>query len=466
MAFLWLKNLFKGKDKTLTLSSPFYPSDKKVRSFTYSFNIDDFKKDSDVYSDTLARISLAKAMASYNGDGPYESRDRHIRAFHQTLGFTHIESNKYYQSKPQYNSVGIQIGYRFIRKGLVKMSLLSVAIRSGHYEREWDSNFRFGLEGHHEGFLEAAKMAYLFLLEYIEKHQLNRYRQMKIWISGYSRGGAVTNLLAAKLKSIASNLEDTIFDAPPLPLKKKAKLEIYAYTFESPSPAIIVKPIKGFEGIFNIFSSSDVVCFTPFNFMGFTRYGTSLEINAHFGNVKTFEQYLPDFELKRFCVKALSKLSIQEAEQQTSAAEFIQEMLRFFEKDMHLTRKDYVEKYQFGLSKIVAFYKAGGAKGLTLGGLSKLKLFAMLTSSSIFTKELHSFIRKSDYEISDEDIAKMGQSLYRLLIDTMKYDRSYKLMHLITLKESGGAMFQYHCAELIYAYMNEHPLKKESVDEH
>ncbi|MBQ6147499.1 hypothetical protein IJI70_01480 [Candidatus Saccharibacteria bacterium] len=83
---------------------------------------------------------------------------------------------------------------------------------------EWLSNFNVGTSGDHAGFNESAGYIKERLDEYIYTNHLSDY---KIWMVGYSRGGAVVDLVA---KKINENILDYDMKAD----------DFYVYTFGAP----------------------------------------------------------------------------------------------------------------------------------------------------------------------------------------------------------------------------------------
>ena len=71
---------------------------------------------------------------------------------------------------------------------------------------------------------------------------IKQLRRIKVWISGYSRAAAVSNVTAG-----------TLVNTGFLP-----KEDVYAYTFATPA-AILEPPKEGYENIFNIIDPADLV---------------------------------------------------------------------------------------------------------------------------------------------------------------------------------------------------------------
>ncbi len=89
------------------------------------------------------------------------------------------------------------IGYKDItvneNGGNQTYRLFVVAGRGGGYEQEWGLNMRVGASGDATGFQEARDGVLGFIMPYIQKHT-NGVDNVKIWGSGYCRGGTAVNM--------------------------------------------------------------------------------------------------------------------------------------------------------------------------------------------------------------------------------------------------------------------------------
>lgn len=142
--------------------------------------------------------------------------------------------------------------------------MIALAIRGGGYEAEWASNLTLGRSGEHQGFREASEKALTFLDQYLKEHKVTG--KVKLWINGYSRAAAVTNLTAGALNKGCKLASGEL----------KAE-DMYAFCFEAPAGTL--KGTGNREGrhdnIVNVINVNDVVTKVgpevyPFEF---TRYG-------------------------------------------------------------------------------------------------------------------------------------------------------------------------------------------------
>ncbi|MCR5122541.1 MAG: hypothetical protein K6B74_09005 [Ruminococcus sp.] len=132
------------------------------------------------------------------------------------------------------------IGSAIAHKTAGDTELIAVAIRGGSYEKEWASNLTAGTEGSIKGFDDAKEKVLARLKDYIKEHDL---KNVKIWITGYSRAGAVADLAGAYI------------DDHPEEFGTSGK-DLFVYTFESPRAS--ADPTV-YDNIFNYRNKNDLV---------------------------------------------------------------------------------------------------------------------------------------------------------------------------------------------------------------
>lgn len=210
----------------------------------------------------LRAVSYALALAGfeneadgYPSDGSTPNLKLHI--FLNQLGF-----GKYRKldtkSDEDGHSIGTTIGRKMLPNG---QTLIVVAPRNYNYMTEWFSNFNVGTSGDHAGFSESAEYIKERLDEYIYVNHLSDY---KIWMVGYSRGGAVVDLAA---KMINENLSDYDMAAD----------DFYVYTFGAPR-ASVTEP--GYANIHDVKDGNDLLLGYVFpELWGFYNTGVYEEIH-------------------------------------------------------------------------------------------------------------------------------------------------------------------------------------------
>lgn len=246
------------------------PLTDSIDYYTYSDSY--FKGDSRVYNDHLATLSMSLGEASvssnrepYTIEG-YKNKSRDVTAFLEDTGFSEIKINQYYTEKPSKDSIGIVCAHKKINDGGKDYTLLAIVPRSAGYEAEWGNNFVLGESGDAAGFEGSAEKILAYTKDYVAEKGISG--NIKVWTVGYSRGAAITNIIAKKL-----------IDAPKESIGEAVELSadnLYAYTFGTPSAADINNDPHNerYAGIFNSFANTEIAsAMAPID-MGFERYGT------------------------------------------------------------------------------------------------------------------------------------------------------------------------------------------------
>lgn len=262
-----------------------FPDSGESQDVSWNFIYADeyFFENSALYNHSLAKLSLGFAMAGFMSadESSYELKNKNIIDVYNQANFTNVRTEEY--GKPSHNSIGSAMSSKTIKDGRdEEYTLISVVIRGAGYEREWVSNVM--VEGsnylNHYGFSEAADTVYSRLENYISDNDIKG--NIKIWICGYSRAAAVSNILAAKI-----NKTNKIYDA------KITSENIFAYTFATPL-TVDLKNVNTFRynNIYNIINSQDLVPRVPLLEWGFARYGRDLYFNP---TVNLYSEALPTY---------------------------------------------------------------------------------------------------------------------------------------------------------------------------
>ena len=216
------------------------------------------------YDGNLAVMSLAMALSANRALwSPEETRaydpSLHLEQFLTDAGFRHIRKDDYSKETSMYTISMAMGAKRMERDGEAPFTLIAIGVCGGGYGNEWQSNMTPGKGDLHQGFLSAAQLVIDRLAGYILTNGIEG--DIKIWISGFSRAAAVSNVTAGLL------VRDGMFK----------KEDVYAYTFATPA-AVRNAPQTGYENIFNILNPMDVVPqVMPYDWE-FSRFGTDLFI--------------------------------------------------------------------------------------------------------------------------------------------------------------------------------------------
>ena len=237
------------------------------------------------YNADLAKASLCAEMASFSDcenlcwdetlPGYDTRRATNILELYDTLGFTNVRCVNYDKALTDTSDkVAYSMAVKYIDNGKGgKDTLVVLPIRGGGYGGEWSSNFHlFGntnsLSGNHIGFQTAAEDVKKGLDSYVK--ELDIQGDLKLWVTGFSRGAATANLLGRILNN------STVGGV------SVSRSDIYVYTFATPAGASYSSAEKIFDpNIFNIVSPVDLVPRVAPSKWEFTRYGTTLTLPSN-----------------------------------------------------------------------------------------------------------------------------------------------------------------------------------------
>ncbi len=259
-----------------TIRSTFFVvTAQEYHTMDVRFSADWFKQDSRIYSHDLAKLSLGLTTSAFRPSkkfwGDYKSPDENLCSFLTEAHFEDLRSDDY-DKDPSMYTVSTVMGHQKIGEGDEAFELIAVGVCGQGYIDEWESNFTIGNELIHQGFHSSSDLVFDRICGYIAANHLEG--PYKVWISGFSRAAAISNLTAAKLTDSNLFREENVF----------------AYTFATPRTVRDPNAAR-YTNIFNIVGKADPVPCVPFAEWGYDRYGITL--------------YLPvmetdsDFDLKR-----------------------------------------------------------------------------------------------------------------------------------------------------------------------
>ena len=220
-----------------------------VVQWDYAYSDDYFRMPADEYNHDLARLSLGLALSTFRDvvDHP-DNQDIYLVDFLRKLGFENIDTSSF---GPEPSSYSISYGFAELKRD--DMTVVVVAVCGGNYGPEWASNLTVGSGERPYGFQDAAQKVQAALREYLERYPVGG--NVKLWTTGFSRGGAVSNITAADCSGW------DIFS------------DVYAYTFATPRTTM---DPGNYTTIFNILQKNDVVPMIPLADWGYRRYGKDL----------------------------------------------------------------------------------------------------------------------------------------------------------------------------------------------
>lgn len=259
-------------------------SDKDLSGvFYYS---DTYFKNPTTYNKQLATMSMCLAMSAFNshvgnnydkkGRTDYTLKGKNVVKLMTDIGIKkdNVYLSDTYSVKPGTSTIGVAIGQKELKNNNDGNILVPIAVRGSGYESEWTSNVTMGAgtsNKEHEGFADAADQVFAQVKSYIEKYGLTdavKSGKVKFWVTGYSRAGATSNLVAKRL--IDAYAAD--------------KNEVYAYCMEAPQGAYSeskenVNPAGKYDSIHNCINFNDPVPKVAPIGMNFVRYGVDHVFN-------------------------------------------------------------------------------------------------------------------------------------------------------------------------------------------
>ena len=244
--------------------------DKKTAKYIYDYDENWFFTPSTTYQHGLTKMSIRGAVAGYGVMDDPHSIDTNIKYLmagtdKNSLEFTNYESS---YPNPKTNTIGYAISSKNIKNSAGKTaSLLMVTVRGGGYMDEWGGNFNLGTKDEHQGFNEAALQVRDGIKKYVEKYKDKLPYELKVWISGYSRGAATTNRVAKMLDDGA--------------VEGLTRDNIYAFCFECPQNTTKTQSYvesDKYKNIVSIVNSVDLVPKVAMSGFEFKRYGTVYQL--------------------------------------------------------------------------------------------------------------------------------------------------------------------------------------------
>ena len=264
LAFLLLipfvKRVEADKYKDEVISARFFvTATGRNTRYDVKFNKGWFSQDARVYSHDLAKLSIGLATCAFRPFGSLREEiqaDRNLSEFLRDAHFLDLRSDDY-DKDPSMYTVSTCMGHQKLQDEQGEFELIAVGVCGQGYVDEWESNFSIGDGEMHEGFDRSSSLVYDRIFGYIASRHLEG--RLKIWISGFSRAAAISNVTAARLSDSSAFGPENVF----------------AYTFATPR-TVIDEDADRYENIFNIIGKADPVPDVPFKEWGYGRYGKDL----------------------------------------------------------------------------------------------------------------------------------------------------------------------------------------------
>lgn len=237
----------------------------KSGKITLDYDEADLTATSYTYNHHLSTFMAALATLAY-ADNP----DDTLKVLTKTLGYQDAVFIGDAMTDGSGSPVFIAHKQVQLKDGLAEILLIDV---KGTVEKEWINDFEIGLSGSiHSGFNSGKEYVYsgvkAYLEEWIKDDKFNKDANIKILLTGHSRGAAVCNLLG---KQFDEDQKIITTGGRVLYLKRK---DIFTYTFATPNTnSWDTSGISTYNNIFNIVNPEDFVTKVVPSAWGFGRYG-------------------------------------------------------------------------------------------------------------------------------------------------------------------------------------------------
>ncbi len=256
---------------TARFDSAAYPEEL---SYEFPYRDSYFSEPGAKYQHSLAQCTLGMAVSAFrSADQELNRKDQNIREYLTQAGFSQFESQEFNQ-RPTAKTIATLIASKTLEDREGEFTLLAVAVSGGGYQDEWLSNFSFGDEGVHEGFFSAGFTVFERVFDYVDQYAAGK--RVKIWMGGYSRAAAVSNMAAVLMLSAEQIAPENLF----------------VYTFATPNNAQTERFDQecDYSSVFNIVGMFDPIPSIPFAEWGYGKLGTTLRLPAR--------ETTPDYEAR------------------------------------------------------------------------------------------------------------------------------------------------------------------------
>ena len=330
------------------------------------------------------------------------------------------------------------VGYYIAHKSIGDYELVALAIRGFDYAQEWANNLKIGKTGNHAGFEERANEIYDSLKTY-----LNTYsgKEIKLWMTGYSRGGGIVNVLASQIMKEKSDIS----------IKKE---NLFVYTFEAPRGLTEENAVE-YQNVFNYVNNMDPVPKLAPEEYGLYRCGKDIIINQD----KDVDQACLEFD------EGITLPTFTPSEgKYTNELEFVNyifgELLKNTEVDSNTlhTREKYVDNYQNEVGYFIGLF-------FTFSAVTKAKITARFQALSALGKMtvladngIYNFLKpildEDNVQYDDEQFKPACQALNKLV--QAKFSLLYHFIDTSTMGLNAAAVnnmtraISMHYPETIY----------------
>ena len=299
-----------------------------------------------------------------------------------------------------------------------------------------------GLEGDHEGFAQRANEVYTDLQSYIAAHQGGR--NLKLWLTGYSRGGAITNVLSS-----------LILRENKVSVKQE---DMYVYTFEAPH-CVSEDPAIAYESVHNVINDADLIPAIPPTSFHFGRCGVAYPI--YDANISTIiKEFDAGIEIPEFVDCTINETTYH------NDIEVLNFILNdaFNKPDIEPdkganNREQYVNNYQEGIGYSIAmiFALSNDTRSAMLSDLKDLGVWGLLPIISDETggelaKFVKTYLDRDHVSYTDAELTSACATLLKAVV----YIFFSNVVALYMGEETSGdvmRLIDFHYQESVYVLL-------------
>lgn len=289
---------------------PAFAEEAATEPYFYSDSY--FAESSDSLKTHLRTMSMALALSTMEVDG-----SSYVTDLLSDIGFEDIAIGDM-NDKPTKDTIGTAIAH----KNIDGQELVAVAIRGSKYDSEWASNLTAGVDGDIKGFSDASKKVNDRIKDYLADNELT---DVKLWITGYSRAGAVADLTAVYI-----NEHNAEF--------KTSSDDLYVYTFEAPAAS---ESDKVYDNIHETRNKNDIINYV---------YPESWGIHSN-GNVQWIGEEMTI--VSKTADVGVQGVTVRDAENITKE-EFIRQFMDWLSGE--LTRENFSGDFDGAVSGLLELY--------------------------------------------------------------------------------------------------------------
>ncbi len=301
-------------------------NDVLYENISYTMDYSQFFNEKNEFNGKICTVSSLMAGLAYDNKSlvgyPDETEDDgYVDQFLRKHGMKDVKTYKLADWYDDQHTTDVVFGHRRVKCDGETKEIIAIVIRgtNGTVE-EWSSNFDIGCDSiyegnglipknddweikeNHMGFdIAATRVINLFEEDYLKKRavDLDSSAKKTLWITGHSRGAAISNIVGSRLDS---------------------KYETFVYTFATPRTTTVSEEVaKSHESIFNIINSDDIITEMPLKAWGFIHYGKDMTASIantynyqwnSLASISESESYSSDLESKDNLLISFKSLAV------------------------------------------------------------------------------------------------------------------------------------------------------------